>query len=93
MIQLVDIQSEVEHDVQFGTCELCMYTADLWVDKYIFKDTTTEEEFEIEGGYWDWGDYIEYDIDLPLTELAQRIKDAKIKTFEELQEKFPNDFL
>lgn len=41
--------------------------------------------FLIEGGYWDWGDYVTYDIDIPFTELAQRIKDAKIKTFKELE--------
>lgn len=49
--------------------------------------------FLIEGGYWDWGDYVEYDIDIPFTELAQRIKDAKIKTFKELEQKFPYDFV
>ena len=25
-IKLVDVQTEVEEDVEFGTCELCMWT-------------------------------------------------------------------
>ena len=93
MIKLVDVYSEDYEDVQFGTCALCMYTADLSVDIYLFEDEETGATFLIEGGYWDWGDYVEYDIDIPFTELAQRIKDAKIKTFKELEQKFPYDFL
>ena len=50
---------------------------------YLFEDEETGDTFLIEGGYWNWGDYVTYDIDIPFTELAQRIKDAKIKTFKE----------
>lgn len=92
MIKLVDIGTNVQEDVQFGTCELCMYTADLTVENYIFEDDDGDQ-LSIEGGYWDWGDYVHYDIDIPFTELAQRIKVANIETFSELKEKFPYDFL
>lgn len=93
MIKLVDIETDVHEDVQFGTCELCMYTADLTVENYIFEEDGTGDQLSLEGGYWDWGDYIKYDFDIPFTELAQRVKDADIKTFKELEEKFPYDFL
>lgn len=92
MIKLVDIETDVQEDVQFGTCELCMYTSDLEVQNYIFEDDDGDQ-LSIEGGYWSWGDYVTYDIDIPFTELAQRIKDANIKTFNELREKFTYDFL
>lgn len=93
MIKLVDIETDVQEDVQFGTCVLYMCTADLTVENYIFEDDETGDRISIEGGYWDWGDYVHYDFDVPFTELAQRVKDANIKTFNELKEKFPYDFL
>ena len=53
MTKLVDVYSEDYEDVQFGTCELCMYTADLTVDSYLFEDEETGDTLLIEGGYWD----------------------------------------
>lgn len=89
MIKLVDIESYVQHGVQFGTCELCMRIGDLEVREYIFEDSKTGETRSFDGGYWDWGDYVQFfDTDMDITEVAQVIKDAKIKTFDELRERY-----
>lgn len=63
MIKLIDLRSEVEKDVQFGTCELCFYTSDLEREFLIFQDDTGQTK-EIATGYFSWGEYeLEYSID------------------------------
>lgn len=56
---LVDIVEEVEKDVQFGTCELCMYVADHRYSIFIMKNAETGKEYPIEMGTWSWGDYFD----------------------------------
>lgn len=54
--KLIDSYSEVEKDAQFGTCELCMFVADLSKNIFVFEDENGEE-VTVEGGYWNWGIY------------------------------------
>lgn len=37
-VKLVDYKYEVEHDVEFGTCEICMSTGDLEYGVFVFED-------------------------------------------------------
>lgn len=54
-IKLIDVQTEVEEDVEFGTCELCMWTGSAEYPTFIFeKEDGTK--FEVLGWEWDWGD-------------------------------------
>ena len=36
--KLIDIYSNTEEDVEFGTCELFMYIGDLTTEHYVFQD-------------------------------------------------------
>lgn len=56
--KLIDIKQETE-EVEFGTCELCMWVGDLTTEHYVFEDENGKI-ITIEGGCWDWGDYINY---------------------------------
>lgn len=63
-IKLVDIETNKE-EVEFGTCELCFSTG--IVDNPVFKFKITdgdgaEEDVEINGYDWDWGNYDEISI-------------------------------
>lgn len=50
-VKLVDYKHEVEHDVEFGTCELCMSTGDLRYGVFVFEDESGER-IEITNGEW-----------------------------------------
>lgn len=57
-VKIVDIREETEHDVEFGTCEICMGTGDLtrfWITFEVNGDRVDKEN-----GYWSWGDYLNY---------------------------------
>ena len=56
--KLIDIKQKTEN-VEFGTCELCMYIGDLTTEHYVFEDETGKI-ITIEGGCWDWGNYYHY---------------------------------
>lgn len=58
-IKLLDVRSEVEEDMGFGTCELCMYNADHHYNIFELEATTETRCFkwEEEAGEWSWGDY------------------------------------
>lgn len=61
--KLIDVIREAEEDVEFGTCELCKIIATHHFDILVFED---EEGYlyEVENGFWSWGDYIiSWDID------------------------------
>ena len=57
--KLIDIYSNTEEDVEFGTCELCMYIGDLTTEHYVFQDESGKT-ITLEGGEWDWGSYSNY---------------------------------
>src|SRR5699024_10865532 len=57
-VKLVDYKHEVEHDVEFGTCELCMSTGDLEYGVFVFEDESGER-IEITNGEWSWGDWFD----------------------------------
>lgn len=52
-LKLVDVQQE-PHEVELGTCELCMSTTYMAEPSFIFKkeDGTT---FYVDGYAWSWG--------------------------------------
>lgn len=56
---LVDVVEEFEEDVEFGTCELCMFVADHRYSVFIMKNAETGKEYPIEMGTWSWGDYFD----------------------------------
>ena len=57
--KLIDIYSNTEEDVEFGTCELCMCIGDLTTGHYVFQDESGKTiTLEVEG--WDWGSYSNY---------------------------------
>lgn len=57
-VKLVDYKYEVEHDVEFGTCELCMGTVDLRYGVFVFEDESGEH-LEITNGEMSWGEWID----------------------------------
>ena len=57
-VKLVDYKYEVEHDVEFGTCEPCMSNGDLEYGVFVFEDESGEQ-LEITNGEWSWGDWID----------------------------------
>ena len=57
-VKLVDYKYEVEHDVEFGTCELCISTGDLRYGVFVFEDESGER-IEITNGEWSWGDWLD----------------------------------
>ena len=54
-IKLHDYESEIEEDVTFGTCDMCMYVGDAEYPYFYFQyeDGTTKK---VEGFFWDYGD-------------------------------------
>ena len=56
VVRLVDYKYEVEQDVEFCTCELCMSTDDLEYGVFVFEDESGER-IEITNGEWSWGDW------------------------------------
>lgn len=54
-IKLHDYESEIEEDVTFGTCDMCMYVGDAEYPYFYFtyEDGTTEK---VAGFFWSWGD-------------------------------------
>ena len=55
-IKLIDVKREPQ-EVTFGTCELCMYTG--FADEPVLIFEVDGKQIEVDGYYWDWGDYEE----------------------------------
>lgn len=60
--KLQDVIRKVEEDVQFGTCELCMYMGTHLYDVVVLEGEDGNK-IEEEMGYWSWGDYFDYGLD------------------------------
>ena len=85
--KLIDIYSNTEEDVEFGTCELCMSMGDLTTNHYVFQDEKGKT-ITLEGGYWGWGSYYDYTYaDINIIDFAEYISNLEIK---DLEEEFPN---
>ena len=54
--KLIDVKSEIEENVEFGTCELCYFTGDLSKEIFVVEDEKGTK-IELENGEWDWGSY------------------------------------
>lgn len=61
--KLINVRTEHEEEEEFGTCEMCMYTAPDTGYYFEFRDTVTGEEFEVPGFHWEWGTKFEIEID------------------------------
>lgn len=60
-IKFIGLDYHHEDNVDFGTCELCMFTSDYDFPIMIFqviKAGGQEEEVRVEAGSWGWGDYM-----------------------------------
>lgn len=57
--KLVDVRNEVEEDVTFGTCELCMSVGSNHYEVYYVEDEDGHK-YQFESGFWSWGDYYDY---------------------------------
>ena len=55
--KLIDVRTEVEENVEFGTCELCMSVGTLHREIIVLEDEYGKIH-EVETGEWDWGDYM-----------------------------------
>lgn len=56
--KLIDVKRYHEDDVEFGTCELCIWIGSLDYDTLILEDELGNKH-EVETGEWDWGDFYE----------------------------------
>lgn len=61
-IKLIDIDDSNGREEETGTCELCFGTQ--WCNNpvFIFEDEKGKQ-FNIDGYWWEWGDYFELYID------------------------------
>lgn len=55
--KLIDVVGNVDEDVTFGTCELCMWVGNLHYNEFIVADENGNQYTYIDG-YWSWGDWI-----------------------------------
>lgn len=55
-IKLINVETEYEDDVEFGTCELCMSIGSVDYPTFFFEKDNGEK-FELQGWEWDWGDF------------------------------------
>ena len=84
--KLINIYSNTEEDVEFGTCELCMSRGDLTTNHYVFQDEKGKTS-TLEGGYWEWGSYYYFTyVDVNVIEFAEYISQLEIK---DLESEFP----
>ena len=84
--KLIDIYLRTEEDVEFGTCELCMYVGDLTTQNFVFQDEKGKT-ITLEGGEWDWGSYYYFTyVDVNVIEFAEYISQLEIK---DLESEFP----
>ena len=80
--KLIDIYSNTEEDVEFGTCELCMYIGDLTTEHYVFEDEDGKRT-TLEGGEWDWGSYSNYAYrNVNVIDFAEYIRTLDIENLE-----------
>ena len=83
-VKLVDYKYEVEHDVEFGTCELCMGTGDLRYGVFVFEDESGER-IEITNGEWSWGDWFDdYHIE-NITRFADFFNTRNVEKLEDVE--------
>ena len=88
-VKLIDYKHEVKHDVQFGTCELCMGTGDLHYGVFVFEDEAGER-LEITNGYWSWGDWMDdYYID-NIPSFADFFNKQNVEKLEDVEEWLPD---
>lgn len=85
--KLIDIYLRTEEDVEFGTCELCMYVRDLTTQNFVFQDEKGKT-ITLEGGEWGWDSYYNYCYrDVNVIDFAEYIGTLNI---EDLELEFPS---
>ena len=61
-IKLVDVDTSNAGEERTGTCELCF--GSMWCDNPVLTfENPDGDRVEIDGYFWDWGDYFELEID------------------------------
>lgn len=61
-IKLVDVDTSNARTEQTGTCEICF--GSMWCDNPVLTfENPHGHRLEIDGYFWDWGDYFELEID------------------------------
>ena len=61
-IKVIDIGSNPENDVTFGTCELC-FSYGVADNPYMVLEFPDGTQVTLETCHWDWGDYFETTVD------------------------------
>ena len=87
-VKLVDYKHEVEENVQFGTCEICMGTGTLEYGVFIFEDEKGDQ-ISIDNGSWSWGDWSDdYDID-NLPRFAEFFNSKGVRSLDDVEDRLP----
>lgn len=60
-LKLIDVKTDPQEE-EMGTCELCFSTGYVDNPTFVFQ-TDKGKRIEVDGYYWDWGDYTEVWID------------------------------
>lgn len=70
-VRLLAYREDTEYDVTFGSCEICMHTGSAENPVYTMEFTDTEtgekEVRDVDGYFWDWGDYFTVYVDNVVT--------------------------
>lgn len=74
--KLIDVETEVEEDVEFGTCELCFHTGDAIFKTLIFEDSNGVE-YKFPNNYWSYGE-VESEYYIDYVKFADFIRDIYI---------------
>lgn len=57
-IKVIDVGTNPEYDVEFGTCELC-FSYGVADNPYMVLEFPDGTQVTLDTYYWDWGDYCE----------------------------------
>lgn len=62
-IKVIDVGSNPEYDVTFGTCEVCLSYGNEVDNPYMVLEFPDGTQVTVYTYYWDWGDYFETSVD------------------------------
>jgi hypothetical protein len=62
-IKVIDVGTNPEYDVEFGTCEVCLSYGNEVDNPYMVLEFTDGTQAKVDTYYWDWGDYFESSVD------------------------------
>ena len=56
--KLIDLRDQHEENVEFGTCEFCMFVDDWDYQEFVFLDENNKQ-YIVPLGFWSWGDWLD----------------------------------